>query len=175
LAGGATFARRGRTEHQTPEKAMNKSEARAMLRHVATYMPNQAAVNAYAAAIMSGREDSKDHICNILEAAGVLSEELAAWKQLCGDRDHECDQKCRARYVLDFFAGSVNQPTTAQVLIDEEVYNKLDVYQYLFLDNDPDVSRMLCELMQAVFAVREDLIAWGRDDLNGWEKVEANR
>ena len=152
---------------------MNKSEARAMLRHVATHMADQAAVNAYAAAIMSGREGSKDHICEILDATGALWEELAAWKQLCSDRDHECDQKCRARYVLDFFAGLINQPTTAGVLIDEEVYNKLDVYQCLFLDSDPDVSPMFCNLMQAIFDVRDDLIAWGKDDLNGWEKAEA--
>ena len=63
-------------------------------------------------------------------------------------------------------------PTTSPEAIAEECYIKKDIYQSLFLHadvddaDDRDVLEMICSLVEALFVLRDDFVAWGKDDIS---------
>ena len=142
-----------------------KSEARALLRHFASGVPDQKTVDGYVSVIKAGEDGIADPICNILESIHVLREEFAAWVE--GHTVHD-PVKCRARSKLADAGRMFNKPTPQ--FAHEEIDITLDIYTRLL--DDRDVQEVICLLVQYIYDLRDDLIAWGRDDLTPWEREQ---
>jgi hypothetical protein len=154
------------TNVATSPTEKEKSKARALLRFFATEVCDQRAVEGFSGAIRAGEEGIMDHICYVIDAVATLSEEFAAWNE--GHTVHD-PAKCKARRLLAMTSGLFNEPTPE--LANDEFNNMLDVYTYLYVNDNPDAQQQICCLVEAIYILRDDLIAYGRDDLNGWERA----
>ena len=136
-----------------------KSEARAFLRHFASGLQDREAVDRLIAYDKSDEECARDHTCDFLDAVHTLRDELVAWDD---HADHD-GVKCPARHRIANYLRTFDKPVDDPALIEEEMSNKLDVVQHLFLHNmDPEITEMVCSLVEAAFVLRDDLIVWGR-------------
>ena len=55
----------------------------------------------------------------------------------------------------------------------ETVKNEFDAFRICYRQRHDEVLRRVCWLVEAVHLLRDDFIAWGKDDLNDWERAPA--